>query len=141
MSLPPQVINAKLGSIRASAIDDGKQNLDKQMSLISGGNKLKKRKKYFGGTNGLNGLNGTIVPPTVPNTGVSSASMASQQSTYNKLAMLNDSVDKNATYDNAVKVAGYWRKNSRTKKKTKRKTRKIKRKTKCKRNWMKKMRK
>ena len=135
MSLPPQVINAKLGTIRASSIDDGKQNMEKQMTLISGGKR--KKTKYFGGTDG------TIVPPTVPNTGVSSASMASQQSTYNQLAMLNDSVNKNASYDNAVKVAGYRKKKYTTKcnHKTKRnhKTKcKHNHKTKCKYNHMKK---
>jgi len=97
--LQPQVLlPAPGGSARAGAINAGNESVDKQMSLIKGGKKI----KIIGGTGSSGSSPSPITPPTVPNTGVSNASYNSQQSSYNKLAELSGSVNENSKYDSQI---------------------------------------
>ena len=105
--LPQQQISPV--SARQGSIQNGTANTNKQLDLISpkggrrktGKRKTRRRKikKIKGGTGSNGNSPSPISPPIVPNTGASSETRGSQQSSYNQLSELSASVNANSEYD------------------------------------------
>ena len=122
-------------SARAGSMNLQQAGVDKQMSLIGGIKRNKKRRKIFGGAGTITPA--TITPPVPPNNGGSAESQQMKTDTYGQLAGLYDSTYKNGEFDNTpVKTGGRKirkNKSNKRKKTTKRKTNKRRRKSNTKR--------